>query len=106
MRVDILASGSSGNCMHIGSGTGDILIDAGISMRRIQAGLGNLGLELDDISGVLITHEHSDHVSGLKMLAKHYSMPVYAPHTIANRLRGMLPELEPCLRIIRAHPPL
>lgn len=105
MRVDILASGSSGNCMHIGSGTGDILIDAGISMRRIQAGLGNLGLELDDISGVLITHEHSDHVSGLKMLAKHYSMPVYAPHTIANRLRGMLPELEPCLHIIRVDEP-
>ena len=100
MKVRIFASGSSGNCMCISSGSTNILIDAGISMRRIEASLRGAGLELKDISGVLITHEHSDHVSGLKMLIKHYGIPVYAPHTVANRLRGMLPDIDPCLRII------
>ena len=101
MRLSIFASGSSGNCLLLSSGDSHILIDAGISMRRIQAGLREAALDFHDVSGVLITHEHSDHISGLKMLCKHHALPVYAPHTIANRLRGMLPELEPYLRIIR-----
>ena len=53
-----------------------------------------------DIGGVLITHEHSDHISGLKMLVKHHRVPVYAPRTVAARLRGMLPEIDGCLRVI------
>ena len=53
-----------------------------------------------EIGGVLITHEHSDHISGLKMLLKYYALPVYAPRTVANRLRGCLPEAEPYLRVI------
>ena len=101
MKLSIFASGSSGNCLLLSSGDSHILIDAGISMRRIQAGLREAALDFHDVSGVLITHEHSDHISGLKMLCKHHALPVYAPHTIANRLRGMLPELEPYLRIIR-----
>ena len=101
MKLSIFASGSSGNCLLLSSGDNHILIDAGISMRRIEAGLRDSDLTFHDVFGVLITHEHSDHISGLKMLCKHHGLPVYAPHTIANRLRGMLPELEPCLRIIR-----
>ena len=101
MKLSIFASGSSGNCLLLSSGDCHILIDAGISMRRIQAGLREAALDFHDVSGVLITHEHSDHISGLKMLCKHHGLPVYAPHTIVNRLRGMLPELESCLRIIR-----
>lgn len=78
----------------------NILIDAGISMRRIENSLQQIGLTMRDIDGVLITHEHSDHISGLKMLVKHYGVPVYAPRTVAARLRGMLPEIESCLRVI------
>ncbi len=100
MKLNVFASGSGGNCLCLSSGGSHILIDAGISMRRIESALLTAGLELNDISGVLITHEHSDHVSGLKMLIKHYGLPVYAPHTIANRLRGMLPDIEQCLHII------
>ncbi len=105
MKLSIFASGSSGNCLCLSSGSSHILIDAGISMRRISQALRGAGLELKDISGVLITHEHSDHISGLKMLVKHFDIPVYAPHTIANRLRGMLPDIEPCLRIISVGEP-
>ena len=101
MKLSIFASGSSGNCLLLSSGGSHLLIDAGISMRRIEAGLRESQLTFHDVSGVLITHEHSDHISGLKMLCKHHALPIYAPHTIANRLLGMLPETEPCQRIIR-----
>ena len=105
MKVRIFASGSSGNCMSLSSGGTHILIDAGISMRRIESSLRGAGLELKDISGVLITHEHSDHISGLKMLIKYYGIPVYAPHTVANRLRGMLPDIDSCPNIISVGEP-
>lgn len=100
MRVSVFASGSSGNCTLVSSGDTNILIDAGISMRRISDGLAACALKFDRINGVLITHEHSDHISGLKMIIKYHHLPVYAPHTIANRLRGMLPEIDDCLRVI------
>ena len=100
MKASIFASGSSGNCMLLTSGDTNILIDAGISMRRAEDALRQAGLTMRDIGGVLITHEHSDHISGLKMMLKHYELPVYAPRTLAARLRGMLPELDGFLRII------
>ena len=77
-----------------------LLIDAGISMRRVQSSVARAGISIDDISGVLITHEHADHISGLKMLLKYHRLPVYAPHTVAARLSGMLPEAEEYLRVI------
>lgn len=100
MKVSVFASGSSGNCLLLSCGSTHILIDAGISKRRIDQSLAQTGLSMRDIGGVLITHEHSDHISGLKMLIKHDAVPVYAPHTVANRLRCFLPEIEPCLHII------
>lgn len=100
MRVCVFASSSSGNCLLVSHNAANILIDAGISMRRIVSSLARAGLTMQDIGGMLITHEHSDHVSGLKMLLKHYKLDVYAPHTVANRLRGMLPDIEERLHII------
>ncbi len=100
MRVSVFASGSSGNCLLVSDHHTNLLIDAGISMRRIQSFLFQAGLVWRDIGGVLITHEHSDHIYGLEMLAKHVKLPLYAPHTVANRLRGRFPLLEPCLRVI------
>ncbi len=92
MRAVIFASSSSGNCLAVSHGGTHILIDAGISMRRIAAALTQAGLTMDNIGGVLITHEHSDHVSGLKTLLKTHPVELYAPHTVANRLMGMLPD--------------
>lgn len=100
MRINVFASGSGGNCMLLSDRGTNILIDAGISMKRISTALASMELTLRDIGGVLVTHEHSDHIMGLKMLAKHSGIPIYAPHTVANRLRGCMPETEDALRII------
>ena len=100
MTIRIFASGSSGNCLLLSSGGTHILIDAGISMRRVKSALACAGLTTGDIGGVLITHEHSDHISGLKMLLKHCALPIYAPHTVAARLCGMLPDAVDCMHVI------
>ena len=101
MNIKVFASGSGGNCMLCSERDTHILIDAGISMRRLQQSLRANDLEIDDIGGVLITHEHSDHVSGLKMLLKYHVLPLYAPHTVASRLCGMLPDAEQTMHVIR-----
>ena len=97
MELTVFASGSSGNALLLSKGESHIMIDAGISMRRIQQALLQNGLDWRDIGGVLITHEHSDHICGLSTLVKRTSVPVFAPHTVANRLMGKLPAL--CGRI-------
>ncbi len=73
------ASGSSGNCGLISRGDTHILIDAGISLRRIKAFLFERGLSAEELEGVLITHEHNDHISGIPMLTKHCGRPLFAP---------------------------
>ncbi|MDO4815276.1 MAG: MBL fold metallo-hydrolase [Bacillota bacterium] len=93
MRIVTFASGSTGNCSLLSDGRANILIDAGISMRRIVSCLGELGLTPHDVCGVLITHEHSDHISGLPMLVKHYGVRVYAPSELAEVLVSMKPQL-------------
>lgn len=100
MKIAVFASGSGGNCMLLSHKDSHILIDAGISMRRVESSLRNIGLTVSDIGGVLITHEHSDHISGLKMLLKHHRISIYAPRTVAARLRGMLPEAEDFLTVL------
>lgn len=75
--VSMLASGSKGNAAFLQCGKTRILIDAGISCRRIQQGLKAYGCTLDDIDAVFITHEHTDHINGLPMVLKKSHMPVY-----------------------------
>jgi len=77
MRLATIASGSSGNCIYMGCARGNILIDAGISLKRIECGLEKLGLSPGDLDGILITHEHIDHVGGLGVLLRKYHVPVY-----------------------------
>ncbi len=94
MRLVTFASGSGGNCALVQGGGTQLLIDAGISMRRIGAALGRHGLRFEDLSGILVTHEHSDHVSGLRMVLRHHPVPVYAPPTVGRRLCYADPDLE------------
>lgn len=78
MRMMSIASGSSGNCIYIGSDNTHILIDAGISRKRIIEGLKKADISLSDISAVLVTHEHSDHISGLGVISRKEELPIYA----------------------------
>lgn len=78
MRLCSIASGSSGNCVYVGSDATHLLVDVGISGKRTEGALAGLGLTMKDIDGICITHEHADHVSGLGVLARKYGVPVYA----------------------------
>lgn len=93
MRIVTFASGSTGNCCLVSDGGVNVLIDAGISARRIVQGLGVLGLAPQDICGVLITHEHSDHISGLPVLVKRTGMRIFAPSELGEVLKRVKPEL-------------
>lgn len=78
MRLCSIASGSSGNCIYVGSEATHLLVDAGISGKRTENGLRELGLTMGDIDGILVTHEHADHISGLGVIVRKYEIPVYA----------------------------
>ncbi|WP_022777269.1 MBL fold metallo-hydrolase [Butyrivibrio sp. AE3009] len=78
MRFTSIASGSSGNCTYVGSDNTHILIDAGVSKKRIEEGLKGLDLGLSDISAIFVTHEHVDHISALHTILKKYDIPIYA----------------------------
>jgi len=93
LKFCTIASGSSGNCTLVSYESTHILIDAGISLKRTVLALKEVGLEPSDLAGVLITHEHSDHVKGLFTLTKHYNVPVYATHKTAGALISSMPEL-------------
>lgn len=89
MRLCSIASGSSGNCIYIGSEENSLLIDAGISGKRVEAGLKELELCGKDMDGILITHEHSDHVKGLGVLARKFELPIYGTRGTLKAIRRM-----------------
>ena len=78
MELCSIASGSSGNCIYVGTDATHLLIDAGISGKRTESGLNSIGKSLKSMDGILITHEHSDHICGLGVLSRKYGIPVYA----------------------------
>ncbi len=89
MQFGSIASGSSGNCLYAGNDDVHVLIDTGISKKRIETGLDELGIDSKDISAVLITHEHSDHIQGLGVWSRKHHVPIYAT-------RGTLKEIQRC----------
>lgn len=87
MRLLNIGSGSSGNATYIGSRNTHILIDAGISRKRINAGLNSVDAELKDLSAILITHEHIDHISSLGVLLRSAEIPVYATKETIEQIK-------------------
>ena len=88
MRLCSIASGSSGNCVYVGSDTTHLLMDAGISGKRTETGLWELGIRMQDIDGIFLTHEHADHISGLGVLARKYGVPVYGTKGTLGAVRA------------------
>lgn len=81
-----IASGSSGNCSLYMVGNTHILIDLGVSVRRLTAALRRVGLTIDMLDAVLLTHEHVDHIKGLATFSKRYDVPIYATKGTAQAL--------------------
>lgn len=77
MKISILGSGSGGNATYIESENGKILIDAGFSCKKIEERLNSIQRELSDINGILITHEHIDHIQGAGIISRKYNIPIY-----------------------------
>lgn len=100
MEILTLASGSSGNCTLVTEGDTAVLIDAGISAKRITTALSQLGLSVAQLSGIFITHEHTDHVNGLKTLLKYHEIPIFAPRTVANHLCWSIAGVEAYLNLL------
>ena len=97
MRLCSIASGSSGNCIYVGSESTHLLVDTGISKKRIEEGLKELDVKGNELNGILITHEHSDHIQGLGVFSRKYEIPVYATRGTIEGIRqskslGKLPE--------------
>ena len=87
MRLLNIASGSTGNATYIGTDQTHILIDAGISRKRILSGLANAQISLEDIDAILVTHEHMDHISSLGVLERTKEIPVYATEGTIREIR-------------------
>ena len=86
LEICSIASGSSGNCICVGSDNTHVLIDAGISGKRIESGLNEFDLKTSEMQGILITHEHSDHIGGLGVLARKYGIPLYTTEGTMNAI--------------------
>ena len=97
MRLCSIASGSSGNCIYVGDDHTHLLVDTGISKKRIEEGLKELDIKGEELDGILITHEHIDHIQGLGVFSRRYEIPVYATKGTIEGIKscrslGSLPE--------------
>ncbi len=98
-----LSSGSCGNCYYLGTAEGGVLIDAGVSLRRLKKTLLENGLDMDSFSAVLVTHDHLDHIRHLGSFCKKLCRPVYTTEVIHSALARhtfTAPTIAPCRRIL------
>lgn len=92
MKLMSIASGSSGNCIFVGSDRTSVLVDVGISRKRISEGLSGVDMDFKDIDAIIITHEHIDHVRSLGIISRSCEIPIFATEGTCEALLRM-PEL-------------
>lgn len=90
LNITSLNSGSNGNCYYIGNANEAILIDAGISCRETEKRLKRLGLSMEKVKAIFVSHEHGDHITGISVLAKKYQLPVYVTAETHTNARWQL----------------
>ena len=103
MRLNFcsLSSGSSGNCYYLGNESHGILIDAGISATSIRKFLKNMDISMQSIMGVLVTHNHTDHIRGLELLTRKNSLPAFTTHRVWESILSPQNKISPdCIREI------
>src|SRR5688500_14264006 len=104
LSITSLNSGSNGNCYYIGNDKEAILVDAGISCREIEVRMKRLGLLMEMVKAVFVSHEHRDHIKGIPTLAKKYRFPIYI--TEATKRHGRLSLQKDLVMSFRAHQPV
>lgn len=97
MNLCSIASGSSGNCIYVGNSNTNILVDVGLSCKKIEKSLSSIDVDASKLDGILVTHEHSDHISGLGVIARRYQVPIYTTVETINAILktksiGKIPE--------------
>lgn len=102
--ITSLNSGSNGNCYYVGNEQEAVLIDAGISCRQTEARMRQLGLSLQSVKAIFVSHEHSDHIIGIPQLARKYQIPVFITTRTLRNTR--LPEQSFPVRALRAYEPI
>ena len=91
-----LASGSKGNALFLGTPGGNVLFDAGISAKLLKDRLEPLGVSLESIRAVIVSHEHHDHIAGIKTLCSRYAIPVIANYATAEAIVESIGECPAC----------
>jgi phosphoribosyl 1,2-cyclic phosphodiesterase len=89
LRFSVLSSGSSGNATYLEAGGRGLLVDVGLSCRRLRGLLARIGRDLSDVSAVLLTHGHSDHTCGVRSLLREREVPLYAAPGVAEEVKGV-----------------
>lgn len=83
-----LFSSSKGNSIYISSGSARFLVDAGVSAKRLENGLKQISVDPSEIDAIFVTHEHNDHIKGLRVFATRYNIPVYAHELVLKTLKA------------------
>ncbi|GMB09787.1 phosphoribosyl 1,2-cyclic phosphodiesterase [Thermolongibacillus altinsuensis] len=93
MRFSVLASGSTGNAFYIETDRERLLVDVGLSGKQMELLFAKIKRNLKDLSGILITHEHSDHIKGLGVIARKYQLPIYANEKTWRAMESLIGEI-------------
>lgn len=94
LQFSILASGSSGNALVVRNNEATLLVDAGLSAKKLSALMEARGVEAEKLDGILVTHEHADHIRGLGVMSRKYSLPIYANHRTWSAMRDQIGDVE------------
>jgi len=94
MQFCSIYSGSSGNCLYVGTERTKLLIDAGLTGKKIESGLKEIDVNPNEIKGILITHEHDDHIKAAGILSRRYNIPIFANTNTWNAIYGAIGEVK------------
>ena len=102
--ISSLNSGSNGNCYYVGNDKEGVLVDVGISCKEVEKRMERLNLSLNKVKALFISHEHGDHIKGLQVLSKKYSLPIYITTRTLNNSHLILEES--LINIFKAYEPV
>ncbi len=104
-RFSILASGSTGNAVYLEAGKTRLLIDAGVSLKQLKSAMQTIDVDSTTLSALVVTHEHSDHVKGLKMAVKNWALPIYTSEGTWHHISKQFDNEEVQGQIVRSAAP-